>query len=222
MPSYRLRIVKNHLLAELESGLGLIDTGSPLSFGTGELEIGNTQPDPAGLLACLSRELGVEVRSLIGTDILRRWVVLVDWNARKIHFEHGNTQLPEPRIRVEQLRDLGLPSLDIAVGGERVRALLDTGAWLSYADRDVVSTRTPEDVTEDFAPILRCKRFETPVYRFPAVVGAREVDVQWGVLPPALRDPLNSAGARWILGIDFFRDRRIGLDLANGFLVDSN
>ena len=119
-------------------------------------------------------------------------------------------------IRVD-LR-LGIPQLDISVEGRTVRAVLDSGAQLSYADREMATRHSPVGVVEDFYPVLG--RFETRVYRFAVTVQGREIDAQWGILPDRLRHLLPLAGARWILGVAFFKDRRIVLDFARGRVVD--
>lgn len=218
MPIYKLRVEQNHFLAELENGFALIDTGSPVSFGTGQpLEIGDTQDDLAGLLPSISHEVGAEVSSLIGTDILGAWAVVLDWNAGEIRFERAPMEIPGTEIPVH-LR-LGVPLLDISVQGRTVKAILDSGAQLSYADPETANTHLPVGVVDDFYPMLG--RFETSVYRFPVIAGGREIDAQWGILPGALGHLLGIAGARWILGVDFFRERRIVLDFANGRVFDS-
>ena len=221
MPIHRLTIARNHLLAELTNGFALIDTGSPVSYGGGRrLEIGDSPSEPpvgpVALLHEISREVGVEVEWLIGNDILGTWVVMLDWPGREIHFQRAANEAVGTTIRVD-LR-LGIPQLDISVEGRTVRAVLDSGAQLSYADREVATRHSPVGVVEDFYPVLG--RFETRVYRFAVTVQGREIDAQWGILPDRLRHLLPLAGARWILGVDFFKDRRIVLDFARGRVVD--
>jgi len=219
LPSYKLRIETNHLLAELEGGLALIDTGSRRSYGAGRpFEIGETPympTDDAPSLRKISQELGVEVNWLIGNDVLRDWVVMLDWNAGEIRFERSPFEINGTEIPVHLPR--GWPLLDISVDGRTVEAVLDSGAQRSYSDPETASTHASIGVADDFH--LEYGRFKTQLYRVPLVVGGRAIDVQWGILPDRLHDLLSIA--RWILGIDFFRERRIAVDLAKGRVVDS-
>ena len=113
---------------------------------------------------------------------------------------------------------LGVPRLGISIEGRTVRAVLDSGAQLSYADPEMATRHSPVGVVQDFYPGLG--RFETRVYRFAVTVEAREIEAQWGILPDTLGHLLRFADAHWILGADFFKDRRIVLDFAHGRVID--
>src|SRR5947208_7536777 len=79
---------------------------------------------------------------------------MLDWPGREIHFQRAANEAVGTTIRVD-LR-LGIPQLDISVEGRTVRAVLDSGAQLSYADREMATRHSPVGVVEDFYPVLGC------------------------------------------------------------------
>ena len=94
----------------------------------------------------------------------------------------------------------------------REDAVLDTGAWLSYADGRAVEGRTPIRTDNDF--ILGLGDFNTPVYRVPIVLDGVLFEPEFGVLPPAATAVMSLLDLpNWIIGSFFFTDRPTVLDI---------
>ncbi len=79
-----LRIIHNHMLLEVEGKLALIDTGSPISMGRGnllQLEGRRWTPSQSGegVLDVVSEHLNTPVEWLLGYDILSAHRMLIDW-----------------------------------------------------------------------------------------------------------------------------------------------
>jgi len=212
----RLRIVDRHLLLELDDAgrLALVDTGSPFDIGRGRaamlLDEKWAPPSThAAVLDAASAHLGLTVEWLIGAPTLSRCRALLDWRG-------GRAALGAVVIDVDASPlPIALPSGDVPTieigldGGETARAVLDSGAALSYAPRAAVAGRAPIRRERDFHPLIG--PFETDVFALPITVGARAIALEAGVLPPALERALATAGG-WIVGSDFFCDRTIVLD----------
>lgn len=164
----------------------------------------------------MSQWVGAEVQWLIGNDILGTWVVELDWPRGEVRWERVANDNSGTMVPLDL--HLGVPLLNVGVAGQTVTAILDSGAHLSYADPEFVAQYTSVGSTQDFYPAYGT--FTTDLYRLPVTVAGREFEVQCGVLPPALRRLLPLAGSQWILGVDFFRNRRIVLDYARGRVID--
>jgi hypothetical protein len=110
--------------------------------------------------------------------------------------------------------------VNVRTGGGVVRAIIDSGASLSYVPSDVVSGLTLVGTQGDFYPGFG--EFETNVYRVRVEVGRRVLDLAAGVLAPPLSSMLALVLGTdgWIVGSDFFRDRSIEIDYAGQQFVD--
>jgi hypothetical protein len=218
---YPLEFIDNHMIAHLPGGLALVDTGSRCSFGTGRSFVlrGKTrQPrTPAiPILDTASRELGRRIDWLIGNDILGLCPVGLDWCGGTIKFG-GDVAVADGCQTISVDGCQLVPIIEFWVAGYRVRAFLDTGAWLSYASPQAVAGLRSVRVVRDFHPVFG--EFETEVYRLAIGVGDRAIDAEFGVLPTHQRASLTATDG-WILGSDFFRERRIILDYQNGRVID--
>jgi hypothetical protein len=195
-----LTIVNDHLLLDLDGEISLIDTGAPASMRAPEL---------------VAQELGTRVDWILGVDWIADGALTIDWPARQVVLGE-----PASAGEVVALRpSSGLWQIEVAANGGSRWAFLDTGAQLSYAPPAACEELAPIARRADFYPMIG--RFELDVYRIPVRVGSREIIGTFGVLPPLLLTALTLVGEEgWILGSDFFRDRRIVLELEQDRLVD--
>lgn len=201
MESMPLEIVRDHLIIPFRGASAVLDTGSPF-----------TLPAPA----IVGAHLGRPIRWLVGTDRLGARPFLVDWPGRSVTF---GAPAPEAGDRMSLEDSLGVPLIPLGTPTGPALAFLDTGAPISYAPPSAVAGRRPVGRRADFHPMIG--EFETGIYTLPVTAGARQLELTVGVLPPLLRRLLALLGpAPWILGSDYFRDRRIFLDLAQGTLID--
>lgn len=100
------------------------------------------------------------------------------------------------------------------------RAIIDSGASLSYVPEEIVAGLEPTGMRQDFYPGFG--EFETNTWRLRAAIGGRRFSMTVGVLPPMLKMMLGFViGADgWIVGNDFFRGRVMAIDYANARLLD--
>ncbi len=219
-----LRIIHNHMLLEVEGKLALIDTGSPISMGRGnllQLEGRRWTPSQSGegVLDIVSEHLNTPVEWLLGYDILSAHRMLIDWpnSAARIGGAIPRRTVTTS-IPIETV--MGVPLIDASFGGRGIRAVLDSGAALSYAPRAAVQGLTSVGTYTDFYPGIGV--FETETWNVEVHVGERAIQTTVGVLPEMLQTMfgLLLGDNGWILGVDFFRNRRILLDYARHRVLD--
>lgn len=221
--THPLEIVRDHMLMRVSDGLALIDTGSPVSIGRGNpLVIQRREWNPstanAFALDAVRDHLGVAVDWLIGYDILRAHRMLLDWRAGAVHVGRARTRHVAHRFPVEMV--MGIPVISASDEGRTIRAVVDSGAALSYAPRPAVE-RLPEiGEYQDFYPGVGA--FTTPTWNARVRLGERDVVLRVGVLPEALQllfgMLLGPEG--WIIGSEFFRDRTVLLDYRWKHILD--
>jgi len=221
MESYPLLEVKRHLVIVAGGVTALLDTGSPASIGRRvSLRLAGRTWEPAAaaspLLEQISAWIGRRVDWVVGIDILATVPVLVDGPARRVTF--GAT--PNGRGAVQLALDLryAIPEVAIRHGEAAAAAFLDTGAPVSYAAPVAVRGRQPDSSETDFYPPVG--PFTTPLYRLDISVGGRPFSGRFGVLPAQLASVLQLIGERWILGSDYFWNRRLLLDFGAKLAFD--
>lgn len=212
MTKLNLRLVKGHLIVEVDGQVALIDTGSPVTIGrTRSLKLGSvrypTLPNQgigfgtSDFLGYLADWLQLpQLDYLIGTDVLRNYRVRVDVPGGKLSLLESTT---EPGTALELVGGHAYPQVDTGVGNAQRQALFDTGAWLSYVPQDLVRDLAPLDSVTDFLPGYG--EFTTPVYMVPVRVGDSETRVvRAGVLPAG---PFS-----FIVGTELLLDRTVEFD----------
>ena len=156
---------------------------------------------------------------LIGGEILSQYDVEFDVPAHRVTlWQRPSCAPPGPaggghwdRVRLQRGQG-SLVTIEAAIGGQRLQALLDTGAANSMlsetaAARLGVAGTTKEIVTRgaDGADAIMRTR------RYPDVAVGGTQSLNFTVLVGAIRVPF----AEMILGMDFWRSRRLWIDYAN-------
>lgn len=198
---FPLEIIRDHAIVRIGRAAALLDTGSPLSFRAPAL---------------VSEQLGEPIRWLVGTDVLSRNRVLLDWAGRQVVI--GGPSLPGESLPL--VPHAGLFQIEVEGAHGSALAFLDTGAHLSYAPVEAVRGLEPVAHARDFYPLFG--EFDVAVFELSVRVGRRRIRGRFAVLPDLLAMLLAGVGGTgWILGSDFFRDRAIQLDLAHNRLIDA-
>lgn len=218
---YALKEHSGHLLVELPEGIGLVDTGSPVSIGPGGLlrfagQDVELQDSLHGMTpASLSQDVGAGFDFLLGMDALRDRDV--DFDLRNGSLEVGRDlgEAPGEEIPLEFI--YGVPALGVRVAGQDVTAVFDTGAPISYAARRVVEGLQPVRTVEDFHPSFG--QFSTPLYPVTWSVGAIELQAHAGILPEAFEAALNAVELAAILGTAILLRHRARLSMTRARLA---
>ena len=199
---YALRQHSGHRLVALPEGIGLVDTGSPVSLGPGgvlrfagrDVEL---QDSLRGMTpASLSQDVGVGFDFLVGMDALRDRDVDFDLRNGSLGVGRDLGEAPGEEIPLKFIG--GVPALGVRVAGQHVTAVFDTGAPISYAARRLVEGLQPVRTVEDFHPSFG--QFSTPLYPVTWSVGAMDLQGHAGILPVDFESGLAALGVWAILG----------------------
>ncbi|MBL9140876.1 MAG: hypothetical protein JNK53_03325, partial [Phycisphaerae bacterium] len=214
--------MNGHVFAEHASGLWLIDSGAPTSFGKdkhlvllGEHFAFDNSYHGLGIEG-LVKHVGVECVGLIGSDVLFNFDVLFDCPHEKIEFSKEELDLDGMPVPLWEF--MGLPLLMAEIAGTDYRKFFfDTGAQVSYFQDEVITTFPKAGVVTDFFP--DSDDFETETYNVDMSLGGVQVTLRCGMLPETLAVALTMANAQGIIGNQLLLHRRVGFFPRQGGLV---
>ena len=215
MKTFDLIICNDHVLFDNGSGLVLLDTGSPLSFHeSGTMQIGDEfvkvpTSFPQVNADYLCRNVGTEVRGLLGMDCIGGFRTLIDIPAKKIVFGaamENFVEIPSFFFRI--------PGLILNVEGRVARVFLDTGAPVSYFSRKFTDGKIPCGRKEDFSPMLVSGRFETDIFSLNTIYSGESFKIKAGNLPPEMELLLQMSGVDGVVGIEILQ--KSGILFADG------
>jgi len=203
------------------SGLAVIlDTGSPASFGTiGALDIhGREFPLASHYLNvnidAINRHLKSPVAALIGTDILREFVVTFDFASGALLLSADQPPVPQDAVSVTDV--MGVPVVSARLEGAGQSMIIDTGAALSYLVPPVAEACRSVDATmDDFMPLFGA--FRTALFEGHLSVGRSTGVRRFGVLPPPLDGLLGMLGVSGVIGLNAVGSGCLTLSLGGGW-----
>lgn len=215
---YELRVIDGHPFIVLDDRLALIDTGSPFSIGRGrDVTVLGREWNPSTasehVIDTASESLGHEVEWLFGSDFLNVYRVLLDDIGRVAILSTEPIEL-ENSCEIRLAFVMGVPLIEIHVEGAPVRAILDTGAAISYAPPSATEGRTSIRTVSDFYPMFGT--FETGVWEVEAEVCGEPLRLDVGALPDMLQMMLGMISEGWIVGREFFAGRKVLIDYPGG------
>ncbi|WP_348263251.1 VWA domain-containing protein [Telmatobacter sp. DSM 110680] len=220
---YQLELFDNYPVALIDGKRVLLDTGSPFSVGNGDrFEIAGQPFRFQGQLGVttdkLSQWMNTQIDALLGTDVLSKFVVALDWWNSTVTFSPQGSKLLGEDLPVEQL--MGTPVLKLRTTAGKCKALFDTGAKLCYMPRSAVADLFPVNHVRDFH--VMGGPFETDVYEVDVKIAQHSFIANCGVLPEALASLVGKAtGIEWVIGTDLLRQGAIGLDLRHNHVTAS-
>jgi len=213
--SYRLDLFDNHPLMLIDGKRILLDTGSPFSVGNGDrFEIAGQSFRFQGQMGVttdkLSHWMDTKLDGLLGTDVLSKFVLTVDWWRGTVAFSPRGSDLVGDDLPVEQM--MGTPVLRFKTANGMAKALFDTGAKLCFMPRSAVGGHAAVNHVKDFH--VMTGPFETDVYEVNVEVAGHGFIANCGVMPEALAKLVSGmTGIEWVVGTDLLRQGAIGFDL---------
>lgn len=210
---YRLDMVNGHLITNIEGQSVLIDTGSPISIGKREEfyfsnNFHRLSREYLGVtMDYLEKMVGTDIDILLGMDILKNQCLTIHLPQKRVHF----SQMPMIRTRysVPMENFMGVPSVIVNVSGLEQKMYVDTGAKLTYVDKEIAAPYSSMGKTKDFYPGLG--EFETETYEIPSSLGDLRLTLHCGVLPDVLETTLKVTGNHGILGTEIFHEHLVCL-----------
>jgi hypothetical protein len=180
-------LVAGHILTRVRDRRVLLDTGSPATFG---------RCDRLRLrqLPGVSPQFDFDV--LLGTDLLWGHRIVLDFAARLLRMDPaaGLASLPPGAVRNRFIVE------DLLVWGAPVRAVIDTGAPVSYLATSLSGGFRPAGRARDF--FHGEGDFEVPLRRGRAVFRGREVEVSFAEPPASVAMAMRLLGVDAIVGTD--------------------
>jgi hypothetical protein len=222
MNTFNTKFVDGHVIVQMNNFNYIVDTGSPLSFGRGNLVSINGRnfpintTAPGGITANSISELsGLEVDGLIGMDILIHFDV--QFTRNQITFSdtpifHADTAVKLPIIETM----MGIPIINLNIEQEDRRIFFDSGAKLSYLSEDLL-VGTPIGEMEDFYPSIGT--YKTNVYKIDVEIGGKVETLTFGLLPSSLRMLLDMSQTKGIIGTELLNKYSIILSNLRKILV---
>lgn len=222
---YRLEMVNGHLITDIEEQSILIDTGSPISIGKEEKfyfsnNFHRLSSEFMGVsMDYLEKMVGTDIDILLGMDILKNQCLTINLPQKRVHF--SQTPMLQTRHNVPMETFMGVPSVTVNAGGTEQKMCVDTGAKLTYVDREIAAQYSATGKTKDFYPGLG--EFETDVYEIPFDLGGARLTLNCGVLPALLETTLKVTGNHGIIGSELYKKLVVCLAFPeNAMFLDTN
>lgn len=224
MSTYALQFRSNLMFLE-HDGLWLLDTGSPYSISsrTGTIRLDGIeyplQPRlPGFAIEDLASVIGFEAAGLLGGDILNRFDWIFDLPGQSVTVSARELDLHGERIPIETF--FSVPAISATVREEPIRALLDTGAELSYFSPRLLEGYAIGEQFRDFNPYLGW--FDVDLHEVPAQIGDSHFTLRSGAVRDNIRIlamTLQLAGASGLIGNQIFHRRRVAYFPRRSLLV---
>ncbi len=207
-----------NVLKQIKRDLEEEDEGS--SLGDLLRLAGKNMIDPEKLLEECSKYIGIEIGALVGTDYLEDIDVSIDPLSETVLFMTPvGREVSYSGVMVDiEMDKTGVPLIDFQLGGQRHKAIFDTGAQISYAKTSLIEGLQPvERAVRDFYPFVGS--FTTDIYSLDISIAGMSVPMRFGILPEGLADSLKMLGDVSIIGIELLRSFAIHLSLRDGFVI---
>ncbi len=220
MKTFNLTIFDGHPIIHNNNNVILIDTGAPSTIHITDsltflANTYSTTTDYMGMsIAAISEQLGMNITSLMGIDILSEYHLLIDYQNNNIGFSKNKIDLHGKEISITSI--IGVPIIELVIDGKKLKFFLDTGAKLSYLSNTITNNYKSIGTEKDFYPGVG--EFETNCYKITTTIGENSFKVKYGNLPQLLQMTLMLGGTDGIMGYDFFNNFKVMLDLNNNLL----
>ena len=137
-----------YVVTEIDSNLYVVDTGSPVSFnynGLSRITINGEDYAFSSLIVCTKEQVdritGVDIAGFIGSDILQRTDLTIDYEKKELLFGIEENAGSSPSLYSMPFEfDPGnyIVTDNIILNGKHLeKALIDTGAPISYVSQNV-------------------------------------------------------------------------------------
>ena len=221
MQSFPLKFETGHLYFMLGGDAWMFDTGSPTSFGAVDaISIeGEEFKIPSAYMGMDAVQLSGFAHhptcGLLGGDIINQFDVRIAVDLGEIQFSKEELSAGGAMIRLDQF--MGIPLLDVAIGGKSYRMFFDTGAQVSYFQHHSLSSYPSAGSLPDFYPGYG--QFETSTHHLEAQIGGQAIRLRCGDLPKMLAAGLVMGGAKGIVGNEILPGRVAGYFPRRGQLM---
>ena len=221
MQSLSLKFETGHLYLILDGVEWMFDTGSPTSFGAVEKLVldGEAFTIPTSYMgmdaAQLSDFAGHPTVGLLGSDVINRFDIRMDIDSGEVVFSLDDPSVEGTAIPLKQF--MGIPLLEVEIGGSTYRMFFDTGAQVSYFQHGSLQSFPAAGAISDFYPGYG--QFDTETHMLDLEIGGQAMTLRCGGLPKMLAAGLVMGGAKGIVGNAILPGRVAGYFPRRGQLV---
>uniref|UniRef100_UPI0040476232 hypothetical protein n=1 Tax=Algoriphagus sp. TaxID=1872435 RepID=UPI0040476232 len=215
MHYYPIELVDGHAILISGTDRILVDTGSPISIHASPIlrlmeRDFSCATQYAGVSSgSLTELLGSPITTLLGMDILSKFIVMFDYPNHRIGF--STTDSPSKGIEIPIRQHRGIPIVEAEVLGSKHQFFLDSGAKLSYLVASITEGLPSQETKSDFYPGYGS--FETPIFTLETQIAGATLSINFGNLPTQLLGLLNQGNVKGIIGFDLFNHFQILLNI---------
>lgn len=215
---YDLQLFHDHAIIRTSDDVILIDTGAQHSIhAAGQFSFESAvHPCTANLAGAtvdsISALLGMPITTLMGTDVLVKYNLILDYRNRQAEFSSSPLTFNGTPVALEYFT--GIPIIPLSISGRMHRFLVDTGAQFSYASAGLIGSFPAAGVVEDFYP--GAGKFEVSCHDVVGMLGTEPFTIRCGVAPKMVQRMLSMAGCQGIIGSDLFSHFSVLLNLKDG------
>lgn len=214
-PEYRVRMMDERVVADIDGRNFLIETGMPTSFGNIDaLRLADREyalaSDFNGLRAAdYATAIGAHLDGLLGADVLSDFRFELDMRHHRFRILPQSIVMRGERVPIEMSR--GIPTVKVLIDGTEYLFQLNTSAKLSYLRRELAA-KIPgceRVVGTEADSIAGNPPFETELFVLRVGIHHARPKLRFGRLPHALEERLLSADIAGILGSELLREERL-------------
>ncbi len=209
---FECKIIKGHIIAEMNGAMVLIDSGSPLSFSSnGKLNLNGRvfeiSTDYLGFTVDdVSSLIEVKVVALIGGDIMNYYEYCIDLASNIIGFFDSPVEKTGEVLPAHYV--MGVPSIQVQYDQQASHMFLDSASKLNYLTAESLHGCPSLGTATDF--YLGYGPFTTAIFEKNVTIAGRDLNATFGVLPPLLEQTLLiTTGAKGIIGSAIFKQAKV-------------
>lgn len=225
--THRLVHLARHMLIDLPEGRFLLDTGSPVTFGSSGTATYGGVPHPiprsaevggavmsvdslAGL--DLDARIGQRLRGVLGMDLIGRATVLWD-GPRGRAIVRPDAAMPTDAVRIPVEFRASAPIVGAVIGGRAAACLFASGCAFGFLpDAAFGAGGAAEDPIEHFDP--RCGAIRGDSWRIPVEVQGVRFRERFILHPTLVERAVAPIGADALLGCSWMPTRRVWFNAA--------
>jgi len=193
---------------DIEGRQIIMDTGAPATIGTDVHLCDRTVKASALMLSLVGERFLPEwADGLVGLDFINNFTTTVDAERMTVIFDEGETQPAGTAVDLLPAFYEGAPFIPVQVGGERLRAYVDSGSTIGYIGGEFLAHGPKVREWDEYHPVVG--EFHTPVHRLAADIGGELIDLEFGEMPQMLGLGLGLMGADILVGGELLRKRRV-------------
>ena len=162
----------------------------------------------------MSELLGKEITALLGMDILSSCDLFLDYHSLEAIFSREPMDFEGQSVGMRHF--MGMPIIDVIVGGKLRSVYVDTGSNLSFLSQDIMNIELEDQLSQDFFPEVGI--FKTKTLKLETKIGSEKIEITYGVLPIHLNRAMSAVGVDGIIGYDFFSNHKVLISPSRGEL----